>query len=158
MAITVFTNAFLIDCTGADPVEGAAVVVEDDRIKDVAAKAKVSLKTVSLWQDGAPGALGDDHLDVPTLTIVAPDGATSFGTAVIVAPGRAALVPSTTFPIKVASWAKVGEAKRNREAFNERTRTTQQQAHGHDMEKEAGNFQPSPITHHSSLITPSSLR
>ncbi len=36
--------------------------------------------------------------------------------AVIVAPGRAALVPSTTLPIKVASWAKVGEAKRNREA------------------------------------------
>ena len=33
-AITVFTNAFLIDCTGADPIEGAAVVVEDDRIKD----------------------------------------------------------------------------------------------------------------------------
>ena len=33
--LTVFTNAFLIDCTGADPVEGAAVVVEDERIKDV---------------------------------------------------------------------------------------------------------------------------
>jgi imidazolonepropionase-like amidohydrolase len=35
MALTVFANAFLIDCTGADPVEGATVVVEDDRIKDV---------------------------------------------------------------------------------------------------------------------------
>jgi imidazolonepropionase-like amidohydrolase len=35
MSLTVFTNAFLIDCTGADPVEGAAVVVEDDRIRDV---------------------------------------------------------------------------------------------------------------------------
>ena len=35
MSLTVFANAFLIDCTGADPVEGAAVVVEDDRIKDV---------------------------------------------------------------------------------------------------------------------------
>ena len=35
MSLTVFTNAFLIDCTGADPREGAAVVVEDDRIKDV---------------------------------------------------------------------------------------------------------------------------
>jgi imidazolonepropionase-like amidohydrolase len=35
MSLTVFTNAFLIDCTGADPVEGAAIVVEDDRIKDV---------------------------------------------------------------------------------------------------------------------------
>src|SRR2546427_4683192 len=36
MSITVFTNAFVIDCTGAEPVEGAAVVVEDDTIKDVA--------------------------------------------------------------------------------------------------------------------------
>src|SRR5436309_1576361 len=35
-SITVFTNAFVIDCTGAEPVEGAAVVVEDDTIKDVA--------------------------------------------------------------------------------------------------------------------------
>src|SRR5438128_9841734 len=35
MSITVFTNAFLVDCTGADPIEAAAVVVEDDRIKDV---------------------------------------------------------------------------------------------------------------------------
>ena len=39
--ITVFTNAFLIDCTGADPIEGAAVVVEDDRIKEVAPKGQV---------------------------------------------------------------------------------------------------------------------
>ena len=37
----VFTNAFLIDCTGADPVEGAAVVVEDERIQEVARNGKV---------------------------------------------------------------------------------------------------------------------
>jgi imidazolonepropionase-like amidohydrolase len=41
MSLTVFANAFLIDCTGADPVEGAAVVVEDDRIKDVLPSGKV---------------------------------------------------------------------------------------------------------------------
>jgi imidazolonepropionase-like amidohydrolase len=41
MSITVFTDAFLIDCTGAEPVEGAAVVVEDDRIKDVLPKGNV---------------------------------------------------------------------------------------------------------------------
>ena len=41
MAITVFTNAFLIDCTGKDPVEGAAVVVEGERIKEVIASGKV---------------------------------------------------------------------------------------------------------------------
>ncbi len=37
MSLTVFTGARLIDCTGADPIEGATVVVEDDRIKDVLA-------------------------------------------------------------------------------------------------------------------------
>jgi len=41
MSLTVFTNALLIDCTGADPMAGAAVVVEDDRIKDVFPNGKV---------------------------------------------------------------------------------------------------------------------
>ena len=41
MSLTVFTNALLIDCTGADPVEDAAVIVEDDRIQDVVASGKV---------------------------------------------------------------------------------------------------------------------
>src|SRR5258705_13378964 len=41
MAITVFSSAFLIDCTGKEPVEGAAVVVEGDRIKDVIASGKM---------------------------------------------------------------------------------------------------------------------
>ncbi|HEY7363909.1 MAG TPA: amidohydrolase family protein [Methylomirabilota bacterium] len=35
MSLTILSNAVLIDCTGRDPVEGAALVVEDDRIKDV---------------------------------------------------------------------------------------------------------------------------
>jgi imidazolonepropionase-like amidohydrolase len=41
MSLTVLTNALLIDCTGADPKEGAAVVVEDDRIRDVLPGGKV---------------------------------------------------------------------------------------------------------------------
>ena len=41
MSLTVFTNAVLIDCTGRDPQAGAAVVVEDDRIKDVLPGGKV---------------------------------------------------------------------------------------------------------------------
>src|SRR6266705_4446435 len=41
MSLTVFTNAVLIDCTGADPLPGAAVVVEDDRIKEVVAGGRV---------------------------------------------------------------------------------------------------------------------
>jgi imidazolonepropionase-like amidohydrolase len=36
--ITIFTNAVLLDCTGAEPVQGASVVVEGDRIKDVLTK------------------------------------------------------------------------------------------------------------------------
>ena len=41
MSLTVLTNAFLIDCTGREPVEGAAVVLEGERIKDVIASGKV---------------------------------------------------------------------------------------------------------------------
>src|SRR5882724_3346247 len=41
MSLTVFTNAVLIDCTGADPLEGASVVVEDDRIKEIQPRGKV---------------------------------------------------------------------------------------------------------------------
>jgi imidazolonepropionase-like amidohydrolase len=41
MPTTVLTNAFLIDCTGRDPLEGAAVVVEDDRIMDVLPTGRV---------------------------------------------------------------------------------------------------------------------
>jgi imidazolonepropionase-like amidohydrolase len=41
MAITVFVQAFLIDCTGRDPVDGAAVVVEDHRIQDVLEHGRV---------------------------------------------------------------------------------------------------------------------
>ena len=41
MSLQVLTNAFLIDCTGADPQDGAAVVVEDDRIRDVLPAGKV---------------------------------------------------------------------------------------------------------------------
>ena len=50
-------------------------------------RAALTLKTVPLWEGRAPGALGDGPDDRPTLTIVSPDETTSFGTAVIVAPG-----------------------------------------------------------------------
>lgn len=47
----------------------------------------LELRTVPLWPDRAPGALGTGPQDIPTLTIVGPDGAPANGTAVIVAPG-----------------------------------------------------------------------
>jgi acetyl esterase/lipase len=45
------------------------------------------LETVRLWEGRAPGATGDQPEDIPTLTIVKPDGIQGVGTAVIVAPG-----------------------------------------------------------------------
>jgi len=65
----------------------------------------LTLKTVPLWEGPAPGALGDKYVDIPTLTIVAPDGAVSFGTAVIVAPGGAYLnLASGMEGRQVADW------------------------------------------------------
>lgn len=43
--------------------------------------------TIPLWEHGAPGALGNEDRDVPTLTVYPPLDPTKSGTAVIVAPG-----------------------------------------------------------------------
>jgi len=50
-------------------------------------RVALTLETVPLWERKAPGSLGDRPQDMPTLTIVTPGETTSFGTAVIVAPG-----------------------------------------------------------------------
>jgi len=44
-------------------------------------------QTIPLWENGAPGALGNEDRDKPTITIYAPVDAIETGTAVIVAPG-----------------------------------------------------------------------
>lgn len=44
-------------------------------------------QTITLWQEGAPGALGNAAEDIPTLTIYMPPNTTGPMTAVIVAPG-----------------------------------------------------------------------
>jgi len=73
MSITVFTNAFVIDCTGAEPLEGAAVVVEDDTIKDVARHGAVGAlpgPVTTLDCKGAtlmPG-LTDAHVHICAIT------------------------------------------------------------------------------------------
>ena len=69
MAITVFTSAFLIDCTGKEPVEGAAVVVEGDRIKDVIASGKVGplggkVDTIDLKGRTLMPGLTDAHVHI----------------------------------------------------------------------------------------------
>jgi imidazolonepropionase-like amidohydrolase len=73
MPICVFTNAHLIDCTGHDPIDGAAVVVEDDRIKDVLPGGRVGPlpgRVVTLDLGGAtlmPG-LTDAHVHICAVT------------------------------------------------------------------------------------------
>ncbi len=43
--------------------------------------------TVVLWPDGAPGAVGKDDADIPTLTIYKPAGPQNTGTAIVICPG-----------------------------------------------------------------------
>jgi acetyl esterase/lipase len=50
-------------------------------------KAKPESKVVRLWTDKAPGAMGDEDRDRPTLTIHLPDPSKATGTGVIVCPG-----------------------------------------------------------------------
>jgi imidazolonepropionase-like amidohydrolase len=69
MATTVFTNAVLIDCTGAEPVGGAAVVVEGDRIQDVLPNGKVGPLTGPVTTIDCRGAtlmpgLTDAHVHI----------------------------------------------------------------------------------------------
>jgi len=69
MAITVLSNAFLIDCTGKEPAEGAAVVVEGERIKDVIRSGRVGglrgrVETLDLKGRTLMAGLTDAHVHV----------------------------------------------------------------------------------------------
>src|SRR5260221_11682250 len=44
-------------------------------------------KTIPLWSGGAPGALGTEDRDIPTLSVYLPNPNQGTGTAVIVCPG-----------------------------------------------------------------------
>jgi imidazolonepropionase-like amidohydrolase len=67
--ITVLTNAFLIDCASKEPLDGAAVVVEDDRIKDVVRSGRVGplkgrVETLDLRGRTLMPGLTDAHVHV----------------------------------------------------------------------------------------------
>ena len=69
MAITVLTNAFLIDCTGKEPADSAAVVIEGTRIKDVIRSGKVgplkgNVETLDLKGRTLMPGLTDAHVHV----------------------------------------------------------------------------------------------
>jgi imidazolonepropionase-like amidohydrolase len=73
MAITVFTSAVLIDCTGREPLPGAAVVVEDDRIKDVLPGGRVGplpgrVTTLDLRGATLMPGLTDAHVHICAVT------------------------------------------------------------------------------------------
>jgi len=42
---------------------------------------------IPLWPDGAPGALGTNAVDIPTLTAYLPDGTNATGAAMVICPG-----------------------------------------------------------------------
>jgi len=46
-----------------------------------------STNTLPLWPDGAPGALGKEAKDIPTLTRFLPDPAKATGAAIVICPG-----------------------------------------------------------------------
>src|SRR5262247_2545342 len=67
--ITVFANALLIDCVAKEPIEGAAVVVEGERIADVIRSGKVgplngAVETVDLKGRTLMPGLTDAHVHV----------------------------------------------------------------------------------------------
>ena len=73
MSITVFANTFLIDCTGGEPVDGAAVVVEDHRVKEVVRHGKVGALPGPVTTIDCKGAtlmpgLTDAHVHICAVT------------------------------------------------------------------------------------------
>jgi imidazolonepropionase-like amidohydrolase len=69
VALTVLTNAFLIDGTGKEPVDGATVVVEGERIKDVVRSGRVgprrgTVETLDLRGRTLMPGLTDAHVHV----------------------------------------------------------------------------------------------
>ena len=62
-------------------------------------------RTMRLWEHAAPGALGNDDLDIPTLTVYLPVDPSQTRTAVIVAPGGSyAMLASNHEGRQVANW------------------------------------------------------
>jgi acetyl esterase/lipase len=62
---------------------------------------------IPLWEDHAPGALGDEDRDKPTLTIYLPRSSTSNETAIVVAPGGGyGHLDSNHEGRQVANWLK----------------------------------------------------
>jgi len=100
LQIIVVAGSLLV--LASPPAHAAEQVPPMKRVDPLAA---LTLQTVPLWGNGAPGAKGDKPEDKPTLTIFRPDGVKPTGTAVIVAPGGGYLMLSTGHEGRqVADW------------------------------------------------------
>ncbi len=65
----------------------------------------LDMKTIQLWDDSAPGSLGKNISDMPTLTVFLPQPNAGNGTSVIVAPGGAYVgLASNLEGRQVADW------------------------------------------------------
>ena len=65
----------------------------------------IGITTIALWDEAAPGALGTNPEDIPTLTIFHPHPGQGNGTAVVIAPGGAYLgLASILEGRQVADW------------------------------------------------------
>lgn len=61
-------------------------------------------KRLVLWPDGAPGAVGTEPADVPTLTVFPPPPKTATGAAIVICPGGGYSQHSTFECEPVAAW------------------------------------------------------
>lgn len=88
-APTVLTDAVLkqIDVELAKTPGAVASGKVNSAARPMDPRDALTLKTIPLWDGKAPGALGDGWQDRPSITVVSPGETSSFGTAVIVAPG-----------------------------------------------------------------------
>lgn len=59
----------------------------DSELSAIAEDAFFGTRTYRLWQGRAPGAIGDDAAETPTISVVTPREGPANGTAVVLAPG-----------------------------------------------------------------------
>lgn len=58
-------------------------------VQAAGAQAATRPAPMRLWPDAAPGAVGQDSVDVPTISLYRPSGTTATGSAIVICPGGA---------------------------------------------------------------------
>lgn len=82
-------RGFVLAC-GLAAATGPAAASRGEDAKEAvkgAVKDASAHPTVVLWPEGAPGALGKESRDIPTLTVYLPPPETATGAAVVICPG-----------------------------------------------------------------------